>query len=210
MRNSPSRAFNNTHECCQPRVQGELCTGQERPAEQKKKASAPEVAGEKKCQETGSGGKSFVAGRNRLLQHGRHTWFQFCFLYHIHQKKNTTRFQKWLSNPKPSNLQLPIPTCNIKFRCFQSFYPLFLINFPGANQLHSTEAFELQPNCCLQGQGTPARGHQTALQSSGLTRGMPVDPPSHDAAPRGAVFLLSLLSITPTHEKVFESLPHPP
>lgn len=50
--------------------------------------------------------------------------FQFCFLYHIHQKKNTTRFKKWLSNLKPSNLQLPIPTRNNKSRCFKSFYAL--------------------------------------------------------------------------------------
>lgn len=94
----------------------------------KESVSARSCWGKKVPREKGKEGrkkkKSFVAGRNCLLQHSRHASFQFCFLYHIHQKKNTTRFKKWLSKPKA--FKLPIPTCNIKFRCFQSFYPLLV------------------------------------------------------------------------------------
>ena len=57
------------------------------------KASAPEAAGEKSTKRRERGQKkkkkdSFVAGGNSLLQHSRHTSFQFCFLYHNHQAKH--------------------------------------------------------------------------------------------------------------------------
>lgn len=76
--------------------------------------------------------KIILSGGSCLVQQGRHTSFQFCFLYHIHHRKNSTRFKRWLSNLKPPNLQLPIPAHTNEFGRFKSFYPLLSL-FTGSH-----------------------------------------------------------------------------
>lgn len=131
-----------------------------------------DLLGAKKVSRKGEEGRKEVilSGGNCLLQHSRHTSRQFCFLYHIHYMKNSTRFKRWLSNPNLQTFSFLLPfllhtPSNLDaFNGSSLFSPLLLVLLilPGANQLHPTEAFRFQPNCCFQGWGDiPVRGHQT-------------------------------------------------